>query len=61
MATPMHRLLEQVSREHFPNSPATIEELEDFEHRVGWKLDPDMRAFYLHCNGAALIQRLDSP
>ena len=50
MATPMSRLLEEVSREHFPHPPATPEELEEFEQRVGWKLDPDLRAFYLNCN-----------
>ena len=62
MATPMSRLLEEISREHFPYPPATPEEIEEFERRVGWKLDPDMRAFYLHCNGAELIERLpDSP
>ncbi|WNG24030.1 SMI1/KNR4 family protein [Cystobacter fuscus] len=62
MTTPMSSLLEEVSREHFPYPPATPEELEDFERRVGWRLDPDLRAFYLHCNGAELIERLpDSP
>ncbi|MFY0583635.1 SMI1/KNR4 family protein [Cystobacter fuscus] len=58
MATPMSRLLEEVSREHFPYSPATPEEVEAFERRVGWTLDPDLRAFYLHCNGAELFKRL---
>lgn len=61
MSTPMSSLLQQVSRDHFPRPPATPEELEEFERRVGWKLDPDLRAFYLHCNGASLIQRQDSP
>ena len=61
MDTPFDRLLEEVSREHFPNPPATPEEVEEFERRVGWTLDPDLRSFYLHCDGAALIQRLDSP
>ncbi|MFE8601122.1 SMI1/KNR4 family protein [Archangium violaceum] len=61
MATPMSSLLEEVSREHFPHPPATPEEIEAFEQRVGWMLDPDLRAFYLHCNGAALIQWPDSP
>ena len=62
MATPMSRLLEEVSRDHFPYPPATPEEIEEFERRVGWKLDPDLRAFYLHCNGAELIKRLpDTP
>ncbi|WP_163783787.1 SMI1/KNR4 family protein [Myxococcus vastator] len=58
MATPMSSLLEEVSREHFPYPPAASEEVDAFERRVGWKLDPDLRAFYLHCNGAELIARL---
>jgi hypothetical protein len=29
----------------------------EFEQRVGWLLDPDLRAFYLHCNGAELIEQ----
>jgi len=57
MATPMSSLLEEVSREHFPYLPAAPEEIDTFERRVGWKLDPDLRAFYLHCNGAELIER----
>jgi hypothetical protein len=61
MATPMSSLLEEVARDHFPRPPATPEAIESFEQRVGWKLDPDLRAFYLHCDGASLIQRLDSP
>ncbi|MBZ4417216.1 SMI1/KNR4 family protein [Myxococcus sp. RHSTA-1-4] len=62
MATPVSSLLEEVSREHFPHPPATPEEINAFEHRMGWKLDPDLRAFYLHCNGAELIERLpDTP
>jgi hypothetical protein len=58
MTTPMSRLLEEVSRDHFPYPPATPEEIEEFEQRAGWKLDPDLRAFYLHCNGAELLKRL---
>ena len=54
----MSRLLEEVSRDHFPRPPATSEEIAEFEQRVGWKLDADLRAFYLHCNGAELIKRL---
>ncbi|MGZ3460626.1 MAG: SMI1/KNR4 family protein [Archangium sp.] len=52
----MSRLLEEVSREHFPHPPVTPEEIEEFERRMGWKLDPDLRAFYLHCNGARLFE-----
>ncbi|WP_257450800.1 SMI1/KNR4 family protein [Archangium lipolyticum] len=54
-------LLEQVSRDHFPNPPATPAQLDDFERRVGWRLDPELRAFYLHCNGAELFERPNSP
>lgn len=61
MTTPMRSLLEEVSRDHFPSPPATLEDIEEFEHRVNWKLDPDLRAFYLHCNGASLIRLQDSP
>jgi len=38
MAALMSSLLEEVSREHFPHPPATPEEIEEFEQRVGWKL-----------------------
>ncbi len=58
MPKPMTRLLEEVSRDHFPYPPATPAEIAEFEQRVDWKLDPDLRAFYLHCNGAELIKRL---
>jgi hypothetical protein len=62
MAMTMSSLLEEVSRDHFPYPPATPEEIAEFEQRVGWRLDPDLRAFYLHCNGAELIERLpDTP
>ena len=58
----MSLLLEEVSRDHFPHPPATPEEIAEFEQRVGWRLDPDLRAFYLHCNGAELFKRLpDAP
>lgn len=62
MATSMSHLLEEISRSHFPYPPATAEEINAFERRLGWRLDPDLRAFYLHCNGAELIkQRPDCP
>ncbi|HZH78251.1 MAG TPA: SMI1/KNR4 family protein [Archangium sp.] len=62
MTTPMSSLLEEVSRDHFPYPPARLEEIAEFEQRVGWRLDPDLRAFYMHCNGAELIERLpDTP
>ena len=52
----MKSLLAEVSRLHFPNPPATPEQVARFEARVGWTLDEDLRAFYLHCNGAALFE-----
>lgn len=57
MPTPMSVLLEEVSRSHFPYPPASPDQLHDFERRMGWALDPDLRAFYLHCDGAELIER----
>ncbi|RKH65268.1 SMI1/KNR4 family protein [Corallococcus llansteffanensis] len=54
-------LLAEISRSHFPNPPATPAQLEDFEHRVGWRLDADLRAFYLHCDGAALFKTPNTP
>lgn len=53
----MDRLLVEISQHHFPNPPATPEQIAAFEARMGWTLDPDLRAFYLHCDGAALFQR----
>lgn len=62
MPTPITNLLKQVSCGHFPHPPATHAEIAAFEQIAGWKLDPDLRAFYLHCNGAELIKpRPNSP
>ncbi len=55
----MDGLLEEISRHHFPNSPASPSRIEEFEHRAGWRLDADLRAFYLHCDGARLFKRDD--
>ncbi|WP_095957370.1 SMI1/KNR4 family protein [Corallococcus macrosporus] len=55
----MKDLLAELSRLHFPNPPATPEQIEAFEDSAGWRLDPDLRAFYLHCNGARLFDRID--
>jgi hypothetical protein len=57
MPLPMSKLLEEVSRRHFPYPPATPAEIEAFEQRLGWRLDLDLREFYLHCNGAELFER----
>ncbi|MFY2560896.1 SMI1/KNR4 family protein [Corallococcus terminator] len=51
----MPDLLEEVSRLHFPNPPATPAQIDAFEQGVGWRLDPDLRAFYSHCDGANLF------
>ncbi|RYZ36018.1 MAG: SMI1/KNR4 family protein [Myxococcaceae bacterium] len=55
----MTELLAEVSRLHFPNPPAAPAQIEAFEQRVGWRLDPDLRAFYLHCDGANLFDSLN--
>ena len=57
MTLSMSRLLEEVSRHHFPSPPATPEQIEAFERKAGWRLDPELRAFYAHCDGAELIQQ----
>jgi hypothetical protein len=57
----MQEFLDEISRHHFPKPPASPQEIEEFERRVGWRLDPDLRAFYLHCNGADLFQKPGSP
>jgi hypothetical protein len=57
----MQSLLEEVSREHFPNPPASLRQIEEFEQRVNWRLDDELRAFYLHCNGADLFKQPGSP
>ncbi|GEN10108.1 SMI1 / KNR4 family (SUKH-1) [Myxococcus fulvus] len=51
----MDGLLAEVSRLHHPNPPATPEQIATFERNVGWPLDADLRAFYLHCDGADLF------
>ncbi|RKH01351.1 SMI1/KNR4 family protein [Corallococcus carmarthensis] len=54
----MKSLLAEVSRLHYPRPPATPEQIAAFETRMGWKLDEDLRALYLHCNGATLFAPL---
>ncbi|GMT98655.1 hypothetical protein KH5H1_27740 [Corallococcus caeni] len=56
----MDSLLAEFSRLHFPNPPATSAQLTAFETRTGWKLDDDLRAFYLHANGGTLFRPLSS-
>ncbi|RKH47817.1 SMI1/KNR4 family protein [Corallococcus sicarius] len=54
---PLDPLLAELTRHHFPNPPATPARIAAFEGRVGWTLDPELRAFYLHCDGATLFKR----
>jgi len=51
-------LLDEVVRAHFPRPPATAERIAAFEERMGWRLDADLRAFYLRCDGAELFKPL---
>ncbi|NMO21223.1 SMI1/KNR4 family protein [Pyxidicoccus fallax] len=51
-------LLAEVSRAHYPRPPATPAQVAAFEARVGWRLDDELRAFYLHCDGAELFRPL---
>ncbi len=57
MTASMSRLLKDLSRNHYPYPPAAPAEIEAFEQRLGWRLDPELREFYLHCNGAELFER----
>ncbi|HZH15450.1 MAG TPA: SMI1/KNR4 family protein [Archangium sp.] len=61
MPLSIDRFVEAIRRSHFPNPPASPEQLERFEKRVGWSLDEELRAFYLRANGAALFRRPDPP
>ncbi|WP_426734734.1 SMI1/KNR4 family protein [Myxococcus faecalis] len=54
----LDELLAEISRAHHPHPPATRAAIADFEARVGWKLDDELRAFYLHSNGAELFEPL---
>ncbi|ABF88233.1 hypothetical protein MXAN_0598 [Myxococcus xanthus DK 1622] len=51
-------LLTEISRAHFPHPPVTAARIAAFEAQMGWRLDDDLRAFYLHCDGAELFRRL---
>ncbi len=52
----MEQMLAEISGAHFPHPPATLEQIATFELQVGWRLDAELRAFYLHCNGATLFR-----
>lgn len=59
MSESITALLEVLARRHHPHPPATPRQIEAFERRAGWRLDTDLRAFYLHCDGADLFDRAD--
>ncbi|MFY0562479.1 SMI1/KNR4 family protein [Archangium lansingense] len=61
MSMTIDRFIEAIRRSHFPNPPASPEQLQHFEKRMGWCLDEELRAFYLRANGAALFRRPDPP
>ncbi|RKH14983.1 SMI1/KNR4 family protein [Corallococcus sp. CA047B] len=52
----MDSLLAEISQLHFPRPPATPTQVAAFEARMGWMLDPDLRAFYLHSDGGSLFR-----
>ncbi|WP_338866289.1 SMI1/KNR4 family protein [Myxococcus stipitatus] len=54
----LEQLLDLVVREHYPHAPATNAEIDAFEARAGWRLDAELRAFYLRMNGAELFRPL---
>ncbi|AGC49189.1 hypothetical protein MYSTI_07917 [Myxococcus stipitatus DSM 14675] len=58
MTPSFDQLLDAVVREHYPHPPATELEIAAFEARAGWPLGPELRAFYLRCNGAELFAPL---
>jgi len=57
----MNLLLEELSRSHFPRKPASESLISKFEAKRGWRLDGDLRTFYLHCNGASLFRERFAP
>ncbi|NBD08231.1 MULTISPECIES: SMI1/KNR4 family protein [Corallococcus] len=57
----MTELLNVVAAQHYPHPPATAAAVEAFEHRMGWRLDPDLRAFYSRFDGAKLFRGSNAP
>ena len=56
----MDQVVNNILSNHFPNPPSNQAELLAFERRVGCRMDEDLHAFYLACNGASLFQPLNS-
>jgi hypothetical protein len=47
-------VVRSILQAHWPNPPASERQLRESEERLGFPLDPQMRAFYARCNGAQL-------
>src|SRR5690348_7708667 len=56
----MEQLADEVLSHHFANPPASPSSVLEFEMRVGWHLDDELRAFYLRCDGAVLFDMANS-
>ena len=54
-------IVNEVKEKHFPEPGASVTEIVDFEHRVGFQLPNDMREFYRHVNGAKLFDPVFPP
>lgn len=61
MSLAIDRFVEAILRSHAPNPPASPGQLARFETRMGWRLDEELRAFYLRMDGASLFRRPDAP
>jgi cell wall assembly regulator SMI1 len=57
----MERLLKLLRDVHLTYPAASTVEIEEFERRVGWRLDDDLRQFYLSTNGARLFSKINCP
>ena len=55
MTTDLDTILTEIRAHHAPRPGASAAAIAEFEHRVGWSLDDEQRAFYLACDGAALF------
>lgn len=54
----LRHLLDEIAHGHFPHPAATPTQIAAFESQMGWKLDDDLRTFYLCCDGAELFRPL---
>jgi cell wall assembly regulator SMI1 len=56
----IRELSEKIRADHYPEAPATKEEIAAAEKRIGYRLPLDLKQFYLQSNGARLFKKLDS-